>query len=70
MSLTTDGKPLLRNPRLTAPLAGDHSAVIQLAIDTCDSNARYLLTQTDLANIRRDCNRILKELSEGGWRND
>ncbi len=42
----------------------DHSAVIQLAIDTCDSNARYLLTQTDLANIRRDCNRILKELSE------
>jgi hypothetical protein len=42
----------------------DHSAVIQLAIDTCDSHARYLLTQTDLANIRRDCNRILKELSE------
>lgn len=42
----------------------DHSAVIQLAIDTCDSHARYLLTQTDLANIRRECNRILKELSE------
>lgn len=49
---------------MTAPLAATIQPSIQLAIDTCDSHARYLLTQTDLANIRRDCNRILKELSE------
>lgn len=63
MSLTTDGS-LYFEILDDGTTRSDHSAVIQLAIDTCDSNARYLLTQTDLANIRRDCKRILKELSE------
>lgn len=63
MSLTTDGS-LYFKILDDGTTRSDHSAVIQLAIDTCDSHARYLLTQIDLANIRRDCNRILKELSE------
>lgn len=63
MSLTTDGS-LYFGILDDGTTRSDHSAVIQLAIDTCDSHARYLLTQTDLANIRRDSNRILKELSE------
>ena len=63
MSLTTDGS-LYFEILDDGTTRSDHSAVIQLAIDTCDSHARYLLTQTDLANIRRDYNRILKELSE------
>lgn len=63
MSLTTDGS-LYFEILDDGTTRSDHSAVIQLAIDTCDSHARYLLTQTDLANIRCDCNRILKELSE------
>lgn len=63
MSLTTDGS-LYFEILDDGTTRSDHSAVIQLAIDTCDSNARYLLTQTDLANIRHECNRILKELSE------
>ena len=63
MSLTTDGS-LYFEILDDGTTRSDHSAVIQLAIDTCDSHARYLLTQTDQANIRRDCNRILKELSE------
>lgn len=63
MSLTTDGS-LYFEILDDGTTRSDHSAVIQLAIDTCDSHARYLLMQTDLANIRRDCNRILKELSE------
>lgn len=63
MSLTTDGS-LYFEILDDGTTRSDHSAVIQLAIDTCDSHARYQLTQTDMANIRRDCNRILKELSE------
>ena len=63
MSLTTDGS-LYFEILDDGTTRSDHSAVIQLAIDPCDSHARYLLTQTDLANIRRVCNRILKELSE------
>lgn len=63
MSLTTDGS-LYFEILDDGTTRSDHSAVIQLAIDTCDSHARYLLTQTDLTNIRHECNRILKELSE------
>ena len=51
MSLTTDGS-LYFEILDDGTTRSDHSAVIQLAIDTCDSHARYLLTQTDLANIR------------------
>lgn len=48
MSLTTDGS-LYFEILDDGTTRSDHSAVIQLAIDTCDSHARYLLTQTDLA---------------------
>lgn len=63
MSLTTDGS-LYFEILDDGTTRSDHSAVIQLAIDTCDSHARYLLTQTDLANIRREIGRTLKELNQ------
>lgn len=63
MSLTTDGS-LYFKILDDGTTRSDHSAVIQLAIDTCDSHARYLLTQTDLANIRREIGRTLKELNQ------
>lgn len=62
MSLTTDGN-LYFEILDDGTTRSDHSAVIRLAINECDCRHRYLLTQTDMANIRRDCNRILKELS-------
>ncbi|MEQ3018594.1 hypothetical protein AAAW81_07615 [Bifidobacterium adolescentis] len=43
MSLTTDGS-LYFKILDDGTTRSDHSAVIQLAIDTCDSHARYLLT--------------------------
>lgn len=43
MSLTTDGS-LYFEILDDGTTRSDHSAVIQLAIDTCDSHARYLLT--------------------------